>query len=120
MMTIRENGCYCFTLETIDTVDIFNKPMYKQIIVHSLNHFIDSKSLIVYGWSLMSNKLYIICQSHEGLLTNLRDSFLVFTCEKIIEAMKDEPAERRDWLLTHFQKSNPQSKVLPGNLVGEM
>ena len=108
MMTIRDNGCYCFTLETIDTVDIFTKPMYKQLIVHSLNHFIDSKGLIVYGWCLMSNKLYLICQSLENVpLEELRTRFLIFTSEKIVEVIKEEHTERNAWLLKHFQHPAP-------------
>lgn len=103
MMPIRDNGCYCFTFETIDTVDIFTKTMYKQIIVHSLNHFIDSKGLIVYGWCLMSNKLYFIGQSLENIsLKELRDDFVVFTSRKIVEAIQSDPSERNTWLLSHF------------------
>lgn len=105
MMPIRDNGCYCFTFETIDTVDIFTKTMYKQIIVHSLNHFIDSKGLIVYGWCLMSNKLYFIGQSLENIsLKELRDDFVVFTSRKIVEAIQSDPSERNTWLLSHFQQ----------------
>lgn len=107
MMNIRDNGCYCFTLETIDTVDIFTRPMYKQIIVHSLNHFIDSKGLIVYGWSLMSNKLYLICQSLENVsLSELGKSFLKFTCCKIVEVVGGGHSERDEWLLKHFKHSS--------------
>ncbi|WP_211316360.1 hypothetical protein U0035_11330 [Niabella yanshanensis] len=106
MMPIRDNGCYCFTFETIDTVDIFTKTMYKQIIVHSLNHFIDSKGLIVYGWCLMSNKLYFIGQSLENIsLKELRDDFVVFTSRKIVEAIQSNPSERNTWLLSHFQQA---------------
>lgn len=106
MMPIRNNGCYCFTLETIDTVDIFTKVMYKQLIVHSLNHFIDSRGLVVYGWCLMSNKLYIICQAQSNIsLEELRKKFVDFTCEKIIDAIKEEYSNRNVWLLQHFQKT---------------
>ncbi len=109
MMPIRDNGCYCFTFETIDTVDIFTKTMYKQIIVHSLNHFIDSKGLIVYGWCLMSNKLYFIGQSLENIsLKELRDDFVMFTSRKIVEAIQSDPSERNTWLLSHFQQSEVQ------------
>ncbi|MFT4092554.1 MAG: hypothetical protein QM640_02855 [Niabella sp.] len=105
MIPIRDKGCYCFTLETIDTVDIFTKPMYKQIIVHSLNHFIDNKGLVVYGWCLTSNKLYIICQEQHNLsLKELRKEFVAFTCKKLVEALKEENSYRKEWLLKHFEK----------------
>jgi len=79
--------------------------MYKQIIVHSLNHFVSSRGLIIYGWCLMSNKLYLIAQSLENAsLENLKNELLVFTCEKIIDAMKSEPNKRNTWLQSHFQK----------------
>ena len=108
MMPITDKGCYCFTIETIDTVDIFTRPMYKQLIVHSLNHFIDSKGLIVYGWSLMSNKLYMICQSAGNIpLKELRGQFIEFTSKKIVEAIKDDPSERNLWLLKHFERPAP-------------
>lgn len=106
MMPIRDNGCYCFTFETVDTVDIFTKTMYKQIVVHSLNHFIDAKGLIVYGWCLTSNKLYFIGQSAGSIsLKNLRDELAAFICDKITDALQSDPSERNAWLLSHFQKA---------------
>lgn len=122
MMPIRDNGCYCFTFETIDTVDIFTKTMYKQIIVHSLNHFIDSKGLIVYGWCLMSNKLYFIGQSLENIsLKELRDDFVMFTSRKIVEAIQSDPSERNTWLLSHFQQSGVgEGDLIPQSCWGDI
>mgnify|MGYP001037944884 CR=1 FL=1 len=103
-MPIRNNGCYCFTLETIDTVDIFTKVMYKQLIVHSLNHFIDSKGLVVYGWCLMTNKLYVICEAQtNNSIKEIKERFVEFTREKIVEAVKEEDTPRNQWILRHFQ-----------------
>ncbi len=102
---MNEHGCYFLTLETVDLVDIFVRPVYKQIIVHSLNHFIDTKGFIVYGWCLMTNKLYIICQAQKNiLLGDIRKGFKQFTTEKIIEAVETEPEERKHWILNSFKK----------------
>lgn len=108
MISLHDNRSYCLTLETVDSVDIFTKPMYKQIVVHSLNHFIDSKGLVVYGWTLLTNRLYLICQTQriDLPLSALRTEFKQFTCAKIIDAINNEPGERRDWLLRHFMKSS--------------
>jgi REP element-mobilizing transposase RayT len=59
-------GCYLLTLNTIDRVDIFIRPFFKQIIVESLNYFIEKKGLVVYGWCLMTNHLHLIVQPKDG------------------------------------------------------
>lgn len=105
IISMSEHGCYFLTLETIDSVDIFIRPVYKQIVVHTLNHFIDTKGLIVYGWCLMTNRLYLVCQAQRNiLLGDIRQSFKQFTTEKIIEAVQTEPDERKTWILERFEK----------------
>lgn len=105
VIAMDDHGCYFLTLETVDLIDIFIRPMYKQIVVHTLNHYIDSKGLTVYAWCLMSSRLHIICQADKGRsLKEIRYGFKQFTTEKIIEAIGNEPAERREWLLKHFEK----------------
>lgn len=102
---MNEHGCYFLTLETIDLVDIFTRPVYKQIIVHTLNHFIDNKGFIVYGWCLMSNRLYLVCQAEKDiLLGDIRKGFKQFTTEKIVETVHTEPDERKSWILGRFEK----------------
>ncbi len=106
VISFDDHGCYFLTLETVDLTDIFIRPVYKQIIVHTLNHYISSKGLIVYGWCLMPNKLYIICQVQKNIsFKDLRKAFKQFTTEKVIEAVYNEPEERRQWLIEHFQKN---------------
>lgn len=106
MIPIDEHGCYFLTLETVDMVDVFTKPVYKQIVVHTLNHFIEHKGLVVYGWCLMTNRLYLIAQAQRNvLLGDIRKGFKQFTSEKIIEAIHSEPAEKQSWMLHRFEKS---------------
>lgn len=106
VIPIDEHGCYFLTLETVDMVDVFTKPVYKQIVVHTLNHFIDNKGLVVYGWCLMSNRLYIVAQAQRNvLLGDIRKGFKQFTSEKIIEAVYSEPIEKQSWMLQRFEKS---------------
>lgn len=105
MISVNQNGCYLLTLEIVGTLDIFTRPVYKQIIVHSLNHFINTKGLIVYGWCLMSSKLYLICQTVDSAsLSEIRRDFKAFTCQKILEAIQNESEERRDLILSFIEK----------------
>ena len=95
---------YFITLNTVDWVDVFIRPVYKQVIVHTLNHFIDSKGLAVYAWSLMTNHLHLLVQSRPGFeFTETIHQFGNFTNQKILEALETEPSSRREWMLARFQ-----------------
>ncbi len=100
-----EYGSYFFTLEIVDGVDVFTRPVYKQIVVHTLNHYIDNKGLIVYGWCLMTNRLYLMAQAEKNLmLGDIHKGFKQFTSEKIIETIHTEPAQKQAWMLPRFEK----------------
>jgi hypothetical protein len=95
---------YFVSLYTRDWVDIFERPVYKQLIVHSLNHFSDQKGLVVYAWCLMSSHLFLLIRS-DGMVPvqELVTAFRVFTEEKILAAADTEPEPRRKWILSHFR-----------------
>ena len=95
---------YFLTLNTVDWVDVFIRPVYKQVIVHTLNHFIDSKGLTMYAWSLMTNHLHLLVQSRPGFeFSDIIQQFGTFTNQKILEALETEPESRKEWMLSRFQ-----------------
>lgn len=94
----------CFiTLQTVDSVDIFVRPVYKQVIVHTLNHFIESKGLIVYAWCLMTHHLHLLVAGDCKSLEELKSEYKRFTTKKILEAIETEPEGRKDWMLRRFE-----------------
>jgi REP element-mobilizing transposase RayT len=99
-------GCYLLTLNTIDRVDIFIRPFFKQIIVESLNYFIEKKGLIVYGWCLMTNHLHLIVQSRDGFdLSALIGDFKAFTAKIILEDLKVDSDIRRTWIIKKIREA---------------
>ena len=54
---------YYLTSTVVDWVDVFTRPVYKQIIVDSLRFCQEKKGLIIYGWVLMSNYLHLLAQA---------------------------------------------------------
>jgi putative transposase len=97
-------ACYFITFNTVDWVDVFIRPVYKQVIVHTLNHFIDNKGLTVYAWSLMTNHLHLLAQAREGyVIAEIEKEFKSFTTTKILEAIDTEPEARKDWMLKRFE-----------------
>ena len=100
-------GCYFITFNITDWVDVFVKPVYKQIIVHTLNHFIEHKELVVYAWCLMSNHLHLVVKpGRNSSISEVEKEFKTFTERKILEFIYTEPEIRRKWMMERFEKSN--------------
>jgi len=65
-----EGEVYFVTDTVVDWVDIFTRPIYRHIIIESLEYCQKEKGLIIYAWVLMTNHLHMISGSHgrKGLL----------------------------------------------------
>ena len=99
----RQAGCF-ITFNTVDWVDVFIRPVYKQVVVHTLNHFIDNKGLMVHAWCLMTNHLHMMIQAREGyVIAEIEKEFKSFTTTKILEAIDTEPEARKDWMMKRFE-----------------
>jgi REP element-mobilizing transposase RayT len=100
------HGSYLLTLNTIERVDLFIRPFFKQIIVESLNYFIGKKGLVVYGWCLMTNHLHLIVESKDGFdLSALIGDFKAFTAKIILEDLNAESDIRRPWIMKKLREA---------------
>lgn len=99
-----QNDCYFLTITVVDWVDVFIRPVYKQIIVDSLNFCVEKKGLTIFGWCLMTNHIHLLCEAREGfkLSETIRD-FKKFTARNILAAIENEPESRKDWMLYRFE-----------------
>ena len=43
------DSCYFLTLNTVDKIDVFTRPAYKQVIADALNHFVEHQGLAIYA-----------------------------------------------------------------------
>ena len=100
----HQNAAYFLTFTVVDWVDVFIRPVYKQIIVDSLNFCIEKKGLIVYGWCLMTNHLHLVAEAKQGYkLSHIIRDFKKFTARSVLSAIEDEHESRRDWMLYRFE-----------------
>jgi REP element-mobilizing transposase RayT len=94
------------TLNTVDRVDIFIRPFFKQIIVESLNYFIEKKGLIVYGWCLMTNHLHLIVEAKDGFeLSGIISDFKTFTGKIILQDLNADSDIRREWVMKKIREA---------------
>lgn len=110
---IDHQACSYLTFNTVDWVDIFIRPTYKQIISDTLNYYINTRGLIVYAWCLMTNHLHLLARNNEkGGLALIERDFKKITASKILEAIDIEPELRRHWMLSRFEESSQNLKKL--------
>ncbi|WP_366183523.1 transposase [Flavobacterium ovatum] len=93
------------TATVVDWVDVFTRKTYRDIVIESIEHCIKHKSMILYGYVIMSNHIHIVIQSSDGKLSDLLRDFKKFTATKIIEKIKTDPESRREWMLERFKNS---------------
>ena len=113
----NQKTCSYLTFNTVDWVDVFNRPVYKEVIADALNQFIKEKGLIVYSWCLMTNHLHLVadCKPNTTLALFERD-FKKYTTNEILEAIDLEPDLRRTWMLQrfeHFSQSLKRIEKIP-------
>jgi REP element-mobilizing transposase RayT len=98
----NQYGLYFVTFTVVDWVDIFSRKIYRDIVIVSLKHCIEHKGLKIYGYVIMTNHLHLIIQGAQGNLSGIIRDFKKFTSVKILDAIKEEPESRREWLLHRF------------------
>ena len=93
----RITGDVFFVTDTVvDWVDVFTRPIYKHIILESLEYCQQNKGLVIYAWVLMSNHLHaIVGSSGDNIVSDIWRDFKKFTSKIITETIKTEITESR-------------------------
>lgn len=100
---ISEGNTYFLTMTVVDWVDVFTRPMYKTIIIDSLQYCQKEKGLEIYAWILMTNHLHLLASATEGYnLSDILRDFKKFTSKKIVETVAKETESRKQWMLYRF------------------
>ena len=94
---------YFVTFTIVDWVDIFTRPVYKQLIIDSLTYCQKNKGLEVYAYCLMTNHLHLlVAAQHPAKLPDIIRDFKKHTNKQIIALIEQENESRRDWILYRF------------------
>ena len=59
------------TATVVDWVDIFTRQSYRDVVVDCLDFCMREKSMVLYGYVIMSNHIHMIVQSGNGELSDL-------------------------------------------------
>lgn len=106
-------ACHYLTFNTVDWVDVFIRPAYKEVIADALNYFVEKCGFTVFAWCLMSNHLHMLAQAKDGSgLAQVEKEFKKVTTQRILEAIDQEPELRRDWMLQRFEQFSHNLKKI--------
>lgn len=101
---LPHDSSYFLTLNTVDKIDVFTRPAYKQVVADALNHFIASQGVVIYAWTLMTSHLHMIVRTKENSApAYFERDFKKFTTPLILKAIEMEMDFRRDWMIKHFE-----------------
>lgn len=109
-----QKGLYYLTLTIVEWIDIFTRPVYKDIIIKSLKYCQKEKGLIVNAYVIMPSHLHLILRSNgEEGLSKILQSFKAHTAREILKYLKNkqQPESRREWLLNHFAFNARKNKT---------
>ena len=115
-MSALTRNLYFTTSTVVDWMDAFTRPLYKHIVVDSLEYCQKNKGLDIYAWVLMSNHLHMIVGIEGGIAIGdvLRD-FKKYTSKSIIKAILENPQEsRKEWLMDRFGFRAANDKKITG------
>lgn len=96
---------YFTTSTVVDWLDVFTRPIYKHILLESLEYCQANKGLDIYAWVLMTNHLHMIVDTSgpDSIGDVLRD-FKKFTSKSIVKAIQENEQEsRQEWLMNRFR-----------------
>jgi len=95
---------YFITPTVVGWVDVFTRPIYKEIIIESLKYCQKEKGLKIYAYVIMTNHLHLILQAENGNLTEIIRDFKKFTSKQILKAIEENVQEsRKKWMLNMFE-----------------
>ncbi len=93
-------GIYFVSFATVYWIDVFIRPIYKDILVDSINYCIREKGLIVYGWVIMSSHVHMIISTGKDKMPDILRDLKKHTSKEITRSIKENIQEsRREWMV---------------------
>ncbi|WP_430934568.1 REP-associated tyrosine transposase [Saccharicrinis sp. 156] len=98
----NQEALHFVTATIIDWVDLFTRPIYKHILVESLEYCQNKKDLKVHAYVIMTSHIHLIVSSSGSNLEDIIRDFKKYTSKELLAAIKEHPESRREWLLNKF------------------
>lgn len=106
-------GVYFISFATVGWIDVFTRPVYKEIVVESLEWCQQNKGLLIHGWCIMTSHVHLIISTEsneEKALSRTIGSLKTFTSQKLLDEIRNNKGEsRREWMMTLFANAGREN-----------
>jgi REP element-mobilizing transposase RayT len=97
---------YFVSFAVVEWIDVFTRDEYRLVFTNSLNHCINNKGLIVYGWVIMTNHVHLVISLNaetNSTLSDIMRDLKKYTAMHLIKAIRENLQEsRREWMIRMF------------------
>jgi REP element-mobilizing transposase RayT len=101
---------YFISFAIVYWLDVFIRPIYKDILVDSMNYCIKEKGLVVYAWVIMSSHVHMIIGTQNNKMQDIIRDLKKYTSKTIINTIMDNIQEsRREWLIWMFERAGKKN-----------
>jgi len=98
------------TFSVVHWIDLFTRPVYREIIVDSIKYCQANKGLILYAWCIMTNHIHLIVGTNDKPIETILRDLKSYTSRKLKEAIIGNSEESRGkwmiWMMEHEGKRN--------------
>ncbi len=104
---IRNQDCiYFVTFSVVQWIDLFTRPVYKDLLIENLTYCQKHKGLEIYAWCIMTNHIHLIIgRSGDNQIQDIIRDFKKFTSVKLAREIEHNIHEsRQTWLLNIFRE----------------
>ena len=102
----HQHSLYYLTFQVVQWVDIFTRPVYKDIAINSFKYCREAKGLELYAYIIMTNHIHLIARAKENYrLSDIIRDYKKYTANQLLELIQQPTESRKDWMLKRFEFS---------------
>ena len=83
---------YFISFATVNWIDVFIRPVYKDIVIESVKYCIDKKGLEIYAWCIMTSHVHLIIGSQKNRIEDIIRDLKRHTSKTILKKISENPS----------------------------
>lgn len=101
-----QQGLYFITFATVGWIDVFTRPLYKDLLIDSIQYCQENKGFKVHAYCIMTNHVHFIASAEGNRLSDILRDLKKFTSKKIINEIDLNVQEsRKAWMMAIFRNA---------------